>query len=60
MQTASGRITAQLYRVPELIVENFQFRDLTVLALDNPPARWDGLLGMDLLREMNTDLPGRQ
>ena len=59
VQTASGRITAQLYRVPELIVENARFRDLTVLALDNPPARWDGLLGMDLLREMNVDLSGQ-
>ncbi len=59
VQTASGRITAQLYRVPELIVENTRFRDLTVLALDNPPARWDGLLGMDLLREMNVDLSGQ-
>lgn len=56
VQTASGRITAQLYRVPELIVENTRFSDLTVLALDNPPARWDGLLGMDLLREMHVDL----
>lgn len=59
VQTASGRITAQLYRVPELVVENARFRDLTVLALDNPPARWDGLLGMDLLREMNVDLSGQ-
>jgi len=59
VQTASGRITAQLYRVPELVVENTRFRNLTVLALDNPPARWDGLLGMDLLREMNVDLSGQ-
>ena len=59
VETASGRITAQLYRVPELVVENARFRDLTVLALDNPPARWDGLLGMDLLREMNVDLSGQ-
>jgi len=60
VQTASGRITAQLYRVSELIVENTRFNDLTVLALDNPPARWDGLLGMDLLRQMNADLSGQQ
>lgn len=59
VQTASGRITAQLYRVPELFVENARFRNLTVLALDNPPDRWDGLLGMDLLREMNVDLSGQ-
>ena len=32
------------------------FRNQVVLALDNPPARWDGLLGMDLLGSMNVDL----
>lgn len=56
VMTAAGRITAQLYEVPELVVEDTLFRNRTVLALDNPPARWDGLLGMDLLRDMNVDL----
>ena len=56
VMTAAGRITTQLYEVPELIVEDTPFRDLVVLALDNPPASWDGLLGMDLLRDMNVDL----
>ncbi len=54
--TAAGQITAQLYEVPELIVEQTLFLDSVVLGLDNPPANWDGLLGMDLLREMNVDL----
>jgi len=54
--TAAGQITAQLYRVPELIVEQTVFHNSVVLALDNPPANWDGLLGMDLLRTMNVDL----
>ena len=54
--TAGGQITAQLYEVPELIVEQTLFVDSIVLALDNPPANWDGLLGMDLLRGMNVDL----
>jgi|GEM_PF-2742632 len=54
--TAAGQITAQLYEVPELIVEQTLFVDSVVLALDNPPANWDGLLGMDLLRGMNVDL----
>ena len=54
--TAGGQITAQLYEVPELVVEQTVFRNSVVLALDNPPASWDGLLGMDLLREMDVDL----
>ena len=56
VMTAAGRITAQLYRVPELIIEDQRFINRTVLALENPPARWHGLLGMDLLRDMNVDL----
>ena len=56
VMTAAGRITARLYQVPELVVEQTLFRNTTVLALDNPPANWDGLLGMDLLRDMNVDL----
>jgi len=54
--TAGGQITAQLYEVPELVIEQTVFRNSVVLALDNPPASWDGLLGMDLLRDMNVDL----
>jgi len=56
VMTAAGRITAQLYEIPELVVEQTLFRNQIVLALDNPPARWDGLLGMDLLGSMNVDL----
>lgn len=56
VMTAAGRITAQLYEVPELAVEDLLFRNHVVIALDNPPARWDGLLGMDLLRTMDVDL----
>ena len=56
VQTAGGRISADLYRLPEIIIGNRRFRDHTVLGLDNPPAQWDGLLGMDLLQALNVDL----
>jgi clan AA aspartic protease (TIGR02281 family) len=53
VMTAAGRITAELYELPELIIEQHHFRNQTVLALDNLPTRWDGLLGMDLIRSLN-------
>ena len=56
VMTAAGQITAELYQIPELEVERTLFFDPIVIALDNPPANWDGLLGMDLMRDMNVDL----
>ncbi|MEM7218124.1 MAG: retropepsin-like aspartic protease [Pseudomonadota bacterium] len=56
VQTAGGPITARLYRINELVVEEQRFDNYVVLGLDSAPSRWDGLLGMDLLRQLDVDL----
>lgn len=56
--TAGGAIQAELYRVPELVVQNQRFLDHRVLALDDAPSNWDGLLGMDIIPTLDPNFAG--
>lgn len=56
--TAAGAIQAELYRVPELVVQGQTFLNHRVLALEDAPSSWDGLLGMDIIPILDPNFAG--
>lgn len=54
--TAAGPLDVDVYRVREFVVGSIEHASLDVLALDNLPQNVDGLLGMDVIKDLSRDL----
>jgi len=53
VQTANGIVTANVFVVPELEVQGRRYANLRVLELPVDITGLDGLLGLDVIREVN-------
>ncbi|MCZ6617743.1 MAG: tetratricopeptide repeat protein, partial [Gammaproteobacteria bacterium] len=56
--TAAGPLDLDIYRVREFVVGNVERESLDVLALENLPKNVDGLLGMDIIKDLSSGLSG--
>jgi clan AA aspartic protease (TIGR02281 family) len=61
VQTASGEVEAELFRVGEMTIGGLTVRHVTAAALDLPGTlAGKGLLGMNVLRRLNMELDARR
>ena len=54
--TTAGPLDVDVYRVREFVVGSVEHESLDVLALDNLPQNVDGLLGMDVIKDLSRGL----